>query len=88
MAPRRPPVVDPDEIRDDWNTRPKRPYRGRRGANPEGRTSKTSAPAEAPTEAPRPWIPARPTDWPTLAQIYDWGPAPYSMDSVRETAVQ
>lgn len=77
MGGRRPPVVDPDKIRDDWATKPRR---GRVGAR---RGSQASTPAEAPTQPPRPWEPVK-RDWPTLAQIYDWGPAPYSMESVRK----
>lgn len=82
MGGRRPPVVDPDEIRDDWNTRPKQPYRGRRGANPAHRQSRASKPAEAPTEAPRPWVPPKKV-WPTFDLLYERAPA-YSMDMVRE----
>lgn len=82
MSPRRPPVVEPDEIRDDWATRSRKPYRGRRGANPEGRVSRASRPAEAPTEKPRPWVPPA-KSWPTFDLLYERVPR-YSMDMVRE----
>lgn len=78
MAPRRPPVVQPEDIRDDFPTRPRRSHGARVG---DGRVSRASRAAEAPTEAPRIWVPTKPV-WPTFDLIYERVPR-YSMDTVR-----
>lgn len=79
MAPRRPPVVNPEDIRDDFATRPRRRHGSTVG---QGRTSRASKAAEAPTEAPRMWVPPTRT-WPTFDAVHE-RVAPYSMDTVRD----